>query len=264
MMGRSTPAGPEDEFSSLIKSLQQQINDIRNAPFRIPVLPEDPPTTDPTNMWMLPDGRIRARHRNPTDTAWVIREWVTTSPGSSTSGATPAPPTVAPTSRQGIWTATWSASYRSAGPKRTDHPDRIYWGSSGDSFNGRNRSYIGFDATTIAAALSGGTVTRVRLRLQALHTYWNNGAGIGFGYHGQTSAPGSWAGTLASLVSQQRIGKTQLKEFDLPLVFGTAIRDGSSKGIAVEAPNSSTDYYGYAGGVGSGVTPPTLIIDYAK
>jgi hypothetical protein len=107
-------------------------------------------------------------------------------------------------------------------------------------------------------------VIRVRLRLQALHTYWDNGAGIGFGWHSQTSAPGSWAGTVASLVSLQRIGKTQLKEFDLPLSFGTTLRDGTSKGIAVEAPNSSVDNYGYAGGVGSGVSPPRLIIDYAK
>lgn len=263
-MGRSTPAGPEDEFSGLIKKMQAQIDDLRNAPFRIPVLPADPATTDPTNMWMLPDGRIRARHRDPTDTSWVIREWVTTTPGSSTSGAAPAPPAPAPISRQGEWDATWSASYRQAGPKRTDNPERIYWGSSGDSFNGRNRSYIGFDAGTISAALAGGTIVRVRLRLQALHTYWNNGAGIGFGWHNQTSAPSSWAGTVASLVSQQRIGKTQLKVFELPLSFGTTIRDGTSKGIAVEAPNSSTDYYGYAGGVGSSVTIPRLIIDYAK
>lgn len=249
----------------MFKQMQKQIDDIRNSPFRIPVLPADPATTDPTNMWMLPDGRIRARHRNPADSAWVIREWVTTTPGSPTSAAAPAPPTVAPVSRQGTWVATWTASYRGAGPKRTDSGlTRVYWGSSGDSFNGRNRSYIGFDAATIAAALAGGTVTRVRLVMQALHTYWNNGAGIGFGYHNQTSAPGSWAGTVASFVSSQRIGKTELKTFDLPLGFGTTIRDGTATGIAVEAPNSSTDYYGYAGGVGEGVTVPTLIIDYAK
>jgi hypothetical protein len=263
-MGFNTPASPEEQFGAMLRKLQSEVNDIRNSALRVPILEEDPPDTDPTNIWLFPDGRLRMRHRNPAGSAWVIREWVTTSPGSSTSGTAAAPPAPAPVSRQGIWVANWSASYRQAGPKRTDQPDRVYWGSSGDSFNGRNRSYIGFDYAAIVAALAGSTITRVRLRLQALHTYWNNGAGIGFGYHNQTAAPGSWAGTVASLVSQQRIGKTQLKDFDLPLVFGTAIRDGVSRGIAVEAPNSSADYYGYAGGVGGGVTVPTLIIDYAK
>ena len=263
-MGFGTAASPEEQFSELLRKQQEQINDIRNSALRIPMLDEDPPDTDPTNIWMFPDGRLRLRHRNTADTAWVIREWVSTSPGSSTSGSATAPPAPAPVSRQSLYVATWSASYRQAGPKRTDQPERVYWGSSGDSFNGRNRSYIGFNAAAIVSDLAGSTITRVRLRLQALHTYWNNGAGIGFGYHNQTSAPSSWAGTVASLVKQDRIGKTQLKDFDLPLVFGTAIRDGVSTGVALEAPNSSTDYYGYAGGVGGGVTVPTLIIDYAK
>lgn len=263
-MGFNTPVGPESEFVQLLNKMQQQINDLRSSPLRIPVLADDPPTTDPTNIWLLADGRLRIRHRNTADTAWVVREYVTSSPGSGSSATPPAPPTPAPTSRITAWAATSSASYRQAGPKRTDEPGRVYWGSSGDAFNGRNRSLIGFDYAAIAAALASSTVTRVRFRLQALHTWYNNGASIGFGYHNQTSMPSSWPGTVASFVKTDHIGKTELKDFELPLVFGTAIRDGVSRGIALEAPNSSVDYYGYAGGVGGGVTIPTLIIDYVK
>lgn len=262
-MGFNTPTGPESEFVAALRGMQRQIDELRSSPLRVPVLPEDPDVTNPINIWLLHDGRLRMRHRNSADTAWVIREYVATSAGTPTSTTAPPPPAPAPVSRQGTYPAQWSASYRQAGPKRTDYPGRMFWGSSGDSFNGRNRAYMGFDYALIASELSGGTVNRVRLVMQSLHTYYSS-AKIGFGYHSQTAAPANWAGTVASFVSTQSINKTQLKTFDLPLAFGTAIRDGVSRGIALEAPNSSTDYYGYAGGVGGGVTTPTLIIDYAK
>lgn len=261
-----TPGGPEEEFVAMFRDLQRQIKDLRTSPNRIPVLAADPDVTSPINMWVLHDGRMKIRYRNTTDTAWITREYTPVADTGAVSVTAPPPPAAAPVSRQGTYPCTWSATYRQAGPKRTDKGSYLLWGDSGqDSFGGRNRSYIGFDYATIAAALAGSTITRVRLVVQALHTYFST-AKIGLGIHNQTAAPGSWAGTAASFVKTDTIGKTQRKELELPLVFGTSLRDGSGKGVALEAPNSSNEYYGYLAGFGSntGIQEPTLIIDYAK
>jgi hypothetical protein len=139
-----TPTSPEGDLAAIIRRMQQQIDDLQNAPWRIPVLNADPGTTELANIWLLADGRLRIRHRNSTDTAWVIREWVPTAAGSATSGSTTAPPTAAPQTHSASWAATWSASYRGAGPQRTDDTTKLFHGYSGSSFNGRNRAYIGF------------------------------------------------------------------------------------------------------------------------
>lgn len=262
---------PSDDIQALaarIASLEEQVRDLqRPRPFRIPLLAADPPTSDPTSMWLLPDGRLRARHLNTAGTAFVIREWVSTSAGSSSSGTAPAAPGAAPTTRETSWAAQWSQSYRQSGPARTDAGTKyIYYGDSGDSFNGRNRSLIGFDYSNIASTLSGSTVLEVRLTLLNLHSWYNNGSDIHFGIHNYTSEPSSWAGggIPRSMIAKHHFGKPQQRTVAMPLEFATAIRDGWGKGIAVESPSDSLTFYGYAAGVGSGQQLPVLTVKYAK
>lgn len=265
---------PFNKSSDPIAAIQREIAEIRRIaeegarrPFHIPIVSEDPPESDPTNLWLFPDGRLRARHRNVTDTAWVYREWVTTSPGSSTSATAPAPPTATATTHQGVWNAIWSQSYRSTGAQRTDAgATMLYYGSSGDSFNGRNQSLIGFDYAAIATALTGSTINSVALRLTNVHAWYDSGVNIYFGIHNFTSKPATWAG---GGIPRQRIvshhfGKPQYREVPMPLEFAQAIRDGWGKGIAIEAPSTSREFYGYAAGFGSSYTVPQLVITYAK
>lgn len=259
-----------DAMAALINrigELERTVREAVAAPLKLPVLEDDPDERDPTNMWLFPDGRLRARHLNTTGTAYVYREWVPTSPGGGTSGTAPAPPVTAPTVHVESHVATWSQSYRQSGAARTDEGVvRLYYGSSGDPFNGRNQSLVGFDYATIAANLAGSTINSVTLRLQNLHSWYFSGVDIYFGIHNFTSEPATWAG---GGIPQQRIVKhhfnrNQQRDVSMPLAFAQAIRDGWGKGIAIEAPDSNREFYGYAAGVGSGLQVPTLIINYTK
>lgn len=259
---------PVDRLAQRIGELEAAVRDLsRPRDFQIPVLAADPPETDITNMWLMPDGRIRARHRNPAGTAFVYREWVSTTAGSGSSGTAPAPPAPAPISRTGKWTATWSQSYRQSGSARTDGGvTRLYYGSSGDSFNGMNRSLVGFDTAAIAAALAGSTIRAVRVALTNDHAYWNAGAWIHFGIHNFSTEPASWAGggIPSSMAQKYLFKRDQHREVALPLSFASAIRDGWGYGVALESPSTSRDFYGFAYGVGSGITPPVLTVEYDK
>ncbi len=255
---------PMAQFQSQLAEIRRMAEEANRKQLTIPVLNTDPPETDACNIWLLADGRLRSRHLNPAGSAWVYREWVSTAAGPAGSAAAPAaPPTVAVT-RQDSWPAIWTQSYRQAGSQRTDAgATRLYYGSSGDSFNGQNRSLIGFDYAAIATALAGSTVNSVSLTMTNLHTYWNAGSDVWFGVHNFNSKPANWTGGLPRQV-KQRFVQAQTRTVGMPLNFATAIRDGSGKGISIEAPNSSRDFYGYAAGVGSGSPVPVLTINYSK
>lgn len=268
MSGFKTPADSVAALAAELKALREAVRTLEaRQPFQIPVLSTDPATTDPTNMWVFPDGRLRYRHLNTVGNAYVTREVVPTAAGSSTSGTSPAPAGVAPISRQATWDAIWSQSYQSGGTARTDDGVyRLYYGDSGDGVNGNNRSLVGFDYAAIATALSSSTVTRVRLRMVNLGSWYSTGVTVYFGIHNSVSEPSSWSGggIPASRIASARFGNPEDKVIDLPLSFATAVRDGWGKGLALEAPSSSKEFYGYAAGVGSGYTAPQLIVDYAK
>lgn len=251
-----------------------EINELRrlalaaqSLPFRIPTVVEDPPESDPTNIWAFPDGRIRWRHLNPAGSAYIYREIIATTAGTDTSAAAPAAPPAAAVTHEDSWPAIWTQSYRQSGAARTDQgATHLYYGSSGDAFNGRNQSLVGFDHAAIAAALSGSTINSVRLSMTNVHAWYNSGVQIYFGIHNFSSEPASWAGggIPRQRITNHHFGKPQFRTVWMPLEFATAIRDGWGKGIALEAPSSSREFYGYAAGVGSGTTPPVLTVNYSK
>ena len=142
---------------------------------------------------------------------------------------------------------------------------RLYYGDAGDTY-GQTKSLVGFNYSSIATVLAGSTVKRVQLRMTNLSTYWPAGADVFFGIHNVTSAPSVWSDTdvIAPLLTQHHFGKPETRTVDLPLRFATDIRGGTGKGIALQAPDTDRAHSGYAAGVGSGYTPPLLIVTYAK
>jgi hypothetical protein len=267
-MSFQKPTDPYQQLAEQIRLLQAEVRDLRRPrPFLIPVLSADPPTSDPTNMWLFPDGRLRARHLNPAGSAFVTREWVPTAAGAATTGTAIAPPTSAPTTRQTEWSATYTQSYRQSGAARTDAGVvQAYYGSSGDAFNGRNRSLVGFDYAAIAAELAGSTILDVWVRMVNVHSYNNSGSYVHLGIHNFSAEPATWAGggIPRSMLSKQHWNKGATFTAHVPLEFAQSIRDGWGKGLALESPSDSRDFYGYMGGVGSGYPPPVLIVQYAK
>lgn len=240
-------------------------------PFVIPVLQSDPSTSDPTNLWMTTNGRLRGRYWNGASYTYIdypLRSDITAPPAVVAPPAAPARPSPIKTYKS-TWTATWSQTYQASGAKRTDSKGEnfLVYGNSGEGSYGTQRALVGFDYAAIASALASSTIRSVQLKMTNVHAYWNSGVDVYFGLHNVTSEPSTWPSS-GSLVDRKtahaKFGKPQTKTISLGVSFGNRLRAGQGKGLAIEAPSSSRDYYGFAGGVGSGYTPPQLIITYAK
>jgi hypothetical protein len=268
--GFQRPTSPEAGF---VKAIMSEIDKRwRPKSFVVPVVQADPPESDPTNLWMRADGRLRGRYWNGASYTYVeypMRSDITAPPAVPAAPAVPTP-VAAPRTYTGTYTATWSQTYKGDGSKRTDTRGELYlvYGQAeGDGVNGQQRSLVGFDYATIAADLASSTITKVELWMQNVHSYWESGVQVFFGMHNVTAEPGAWpgSGSLSLRRSvEQHYGKAEAKKVPLTVEFGQQLRAGTAKGIAIEAPSNVRDYYGYAAGVGSGYTPPQLIITYAK
>lgn len=264
--GYARATNPQQAF---LAALQAQAANKTPASFIIPVLQTDPVEGDPTNLWMRTDGRMRGRYHN--GTAWVYIDYPLrgdiTAPPAVPAAPAPPPPAPAPKTYQKTWTATWTQTYKGDGGKRTDSRGNNYlvYGRA-DTYNERNASLIGFDYANIATNLSGSTVKSVHLRMTNVHAYWNSGVEVYFGIHNVTSEPATWPdGSLPRRkIVHHHFGKPQTRTVAMPLEFATRIRNGTGKGIAIEAPSDNKDFYGYAAGAGSGYTPPQLIVTYVK
>lgn len=267
MPGQQKTQDPFAKLAAEISDIRRIAEEALRRPTTIPVLDEDPPEDSAVNVWFLQDGRLRARYRDTSGTGTVIREFEPVAlPGTGTSGDPTPDPVYVPETRQDTWTATWTATYRGAGPMRTDKPGLVGSGSSGDSFSGKMSGLIGFDWGAIQTALSGGVVNNVWIILSNDRTYWNDGATLVFGGHNFGSAPGSWNGTglPVNMAGQGHIGSKQAEAtIQIPLSIAAGLRDGSVKGVALQAPSSDRQYYQYSRGVPSSA-PPRIVINYTK
>lgn len=258
MSGYSPSFSSEAEFVRFIKDM---INKQPPRSFIIPTLSGDPSPEDPTNMWLLADGRLRTRHWN--GLAFVIKEYTPVAPTATVPPPLPAVPAT-PITRSQTWEATWTQSYKGDGSARTDLGEQVlFYGSAGDA-NGLNRSLVGFDHASIASALAGSTVKAAQLTMTNLSTSLGIGANVYFGIHNSSSEPGTWPSIPRSKIFRSLFGSSETKTVNVPIEFATSIRDGAGKGIAIEAPDNNRANYGYAAGVGGGYTPPRLTVTYVK
>lgn len=253
-----------------VKYLREKIDRKLPPAFVVPVRQSDPPDDDPTNLWMRADGRLRGRVWNGASFTYYdypMRSDITSPPAVPAAPAVPAKPTT-PTTRVGLYTATWSQTYQGSGVKRTDTRGEqfLVYGNEGNAY-GTMRNLIGFNYAGIASDLSGSTIKTVELRMQNIHSQWASGVDVYFGMHNVTAEPASWPISsdlpLRKVVSAH-FGRPEIRQVPLTMDFGKLLRTGAAKGLAIEAPSSSVDFYGYAAGVGSGYTPPQLVITYIK
>ena len=251
---------PEERFTQYIRDLEDKIALLQNRPFQIPYLDEDPDTDYAGNVWMFQDGRVRVRLPDGT-----VKELALSASTGSTSGtAKPAVP-AQQTTKTITKSATFSRSYRQSGGETGGTHTYLYYGNSGESsFNGRQQSIVGFDHAAITAALAGATITQVRLFLYNIHTWSGAGATAFVGIHNNGSAPSTASGIAHThdFVSSVKTHRNSGQWFTLSTEFGSAFRDGVGKGVILQAPNNSNSYYGYAAGVGSGLSVPQIEITY--
>lgn len=263
------PTSPEAAF---VKKILEEVMRQLPKPTAIPVLQTDPVETDPTNLWMRNDGRLRGRYWNGASYTYIdypLRSDITAPPSIPAAPAFPGYP-AAPTTYKKTYTATWSQSYQGSGAKRTDtigEQMAVFGQDPATPSYGVQRSLIGFDYTTIAADLTGTTIYGIQLELTNVEAYWASGVSIYAGMHNVTAEPTTWpadADLPIRRAMNAKWGRPQTRSMNLPLAFASALRAGTAKGIALEAPSDSRDYYGYAAGVGSGYNEPKLIVNYTK
>jgi hypothetical protein len=251
---------PIEKMAQKIAALERTVNELSTKPLVIPIVQADPGTDYAGNIWAYPDGRVIIRMKDNT-----LRQ-ATTASAAAPSGSNPTPP-AQPTTRQTLWTAQWGQAYRASGGFTGSDNSKLQYGSSGDSYNGRQRSLIGFDYASIQSTLAGATVNRVQFWIYNMHTWYYNGGTMWAGMHNNTVKPGTWGGTIGrDFVSSFHVDNTGPGWHDLSTEFGSRLRDGSSKGITIQAPNDDRTYYGFAAG-GPG-TPsnqmPQILITYVK
>jgi hypothetical protein len=142
--------------------------------------------------------------------------------------------------------ASWGASWRGTGTKRTDTND-LYQGQF-SSTNGNQRSACGFASR--ASAWSGWTITKVEVYVYAAHWGPDNGGTLILGSHNVASEPGAFP----SKTHRQNVAwstKTGGKWIDVTAWgkgFATDAIDGLTFG---PGSSTATEYYGYLTGTGT-------------
>lgn len=166
----------------------------------------------------------------------------------------------------------WSGSYRQNGTRRTDKGNLLYQGYV-ESFNGNQKSLIGFNTAAIQSDLAGATVEKVQLRLYSQHWYNNSGGTVVIGDHNRTSRPSNHPGYSGMAGDRESIGRFSMKKPELKwfnILSGNswlpaALANGDTAGFILDASHigTSSTYYGYFHG-DNDKYEPILEITYVK
>lgn len=215
----------------------------RPRAFRIPVLDDDPPAGDPTNLWAFDDGRLRFRGSDGT-----VHEYHPVGYGGGTSdggGTTSKPkqPDPQPTTHRRTWSATWGDMFDPSRGDEGQHPE-LYYGTFPGSAHGNRRLMIGLNDSSIRSALSGADIDRVEIRFTNTWAWWNSGVQVHLGGHNVSSGPGHYSSVRESVFVGHWPKSGGRTWRNAGTWYGRALRDNNIKGITIHQPSSSNAYYG--------------------
>ena len=185
----------------------------------------------------------------------------TPDPSGGGGGGTPAPRT--PVKHTNTYWSTWSRSYASNNSTRWDDPRNCYQGYA-DSFNGNNRSLVGFDSSAIVNELKGASRITMHLKFYVNHCWYYSGSTIVIGMHKNGSKPGTW---VNSDVYQniQRMHAVPGKSYSVTLssTIINGLKSGQYKGISFGPGNSGGYiYYALINGALNGNKPKIDVVYY--
>lgn len=162
------------------------------------------------------------------------------------------------------YAATWSRTFNYNG--RNEYDD--WFGSTcyqGVNGSGNRKSMIGFNDAQIQSDLSGATITACSIRLTFAHWYMNAGGTAVIGTHAVGSPPGTFSQNHAGVATSGGWPVGGTRSVDLGTGIGNEFKSGATLGVTLgPAPSSSSQYYGYAYGAGSGVYVPLLTISFTR
>jgi hypothetical protein len=184
--------------------------------------------------------------------------------GGGTSGGT------SPTTHVKTYTNTSTHSYQGSdggNPNQKINDNGICYqgGDRGNTYNGRSKSWIQFNAAAIAADLSGATISKTEVFLNNNHTWYNSGMNAAIGWDNVTTFPatrGDPSGAGVDL-SDPAFNEGQQKWVTVSNAIATNFQNGNATGLVLFRNSNSLTYYGYFAGSGS-TYEPKLRITYRK
>lgn len=174
-----------------------------------------------------------------------------------------------------VFYATATQAYRSTGAKRTNVGQTLYQGYYSSSY-GEHRSILAFDDAHIRSVLAGRVIKSVRLELYSLHFYRGDGNNpIGWTRTGARSTSGipttySETWTYSGNYGSQHTwpggfsgARQQHQSIPMNVALGNALRDGTVRGLTLDAHTTDQNFYCYFHGAdGPSAYRPRLIITH--
>lgn len=173
---------------------------------------------------------------------------------------------------QSIWYASFVGSYLGDGSRRTDTSDMVQGQTPYYTAGGNQKALAGFmgGATvgevgkTVAAALSGATISKVEVGLCCRSSHYNSGGTGWIGYHGNTSLPATAPNATYGGFGGAHFDQGQTRWISLPSSTFPSWLNGTYRGFTV-GPGPSTDPIYYVRFYGIGSNPkPGLRITYTR
>lgn len=218
----------------------------------VPELAADPDVASAVNLWLMGDGRLRARTADG-----IIHEWIPTVAGSATSSvALPADPELA--RYAGLYPAQWCSTICDLhGPEGTDG----HYGPDPTGVHGDRHVMLGFDAAQLLSDLAGSVIRSVRIRVFNV-TAAATTVTLWWGTHAEDGIATVFLETRAQVWSddwpQSGYGGDADGWHTADPYLGRAFRDGLIAGLTIDQPNSATS----AGQIDW--TTAELAIEYTK
>jgi hypothetical protein len=228
----------QDLLASTLGRIMTKAKATRSTGFTIPELDEDPDSTDPTNLWLLADGRLRARTFDGT-----VREYAQEAPAGSSTSGTLLPDNPTPAGYRTIYPATWGESYCSV--HGVESGTNLEYGTASGTSHGDYRIMLGLDYATIQADLVGATITGVDFTLENTDSWATADVEIFMGAHAEATAPAIYTPTRLYAFQDPwpRYGRGAYWR-SASTWFGSALRDGDILGITIEPPSTSNGQHG--------------------
>lgn len=234
---RQAAARAAQQLGHRLLKIRREAAQQRSTGFTVPELTADPPASSDTNLWLLTDGRLRARNFNGT-----IREYTLTgTPGGPTSSvALPADPV--PTRHRTEYPAAWAATYCPVHGVETGR--LLPYGRESD-VHGNRRILVGFDTVQIRADLAGAVVRRVELTAVNGSSRQRVGVTLHWGAHNAAVQPLDWTAVRRSAyVADWPQTGTGEPWRNVPVWYGVEMQAGRVAGLTVHQPNGSDNYAG--------------------
>lgn len=215
---------------------------------KLPTFSSVPAVGTGWRIWTRGDGRLQ--YRLADDTVVTLDPAAGGASGDGGQGAqgagsssTPKPAQQTTRRFTDTYGATWSATYCPAHGLESKAP--LYYGTFPGSSHPERRVMLGLNDSAIRNDLDGARIRGVWIRMRNDHAWYNGGVTVHFGGHNSSGQPSGYGSV------RERVWKGQWPKNGygagwrrVPDWFGEKLRDNKIKGITINQPSSSQQFYG--------------------